>query len=246
MITEISRQFAKDKEYIALTESLREKNTPRTVTGMCDSSRPFFAAALLKERGGKGLLVVPEEKDAYAMQKILSVWFPRTLVYPSRDFVFENVSAYSREWEHERLNVLKSVCDGNYDVIVTVPDLSGMETKEAEELLKELGLSAMLRGAGETVTAQLPGTDTALEAGSQVLLYLGDDAPERAKVPDFTDMTPAQAAQAAANAGLTLRFSGNPDLNRPIRVQFQDVPPDTEVEPGRTVTITFTDPEAPD
>ena len=122
MITEISRQFAKDKEYIALTESLREKNTPRTVTGMCDSSRPFFAASLLKEWVGKGLLVVPEEKDAYAMQKILAVWFPRTLVYPSRDFVFENVSAYSREWEHERLNVLKSVCDGNYDVIVTVPD----------------------------------------------------------------------------------------------------------------------------
>ena len=131
-------------------------------------------------------------------------------------------------------------------VIVTVPDVSGMETKEAETLLKELGLSAMLRGDGETVTAQLPGGDTALEAGSQVLLYLDADAPERAKVPDFTDMSPAQAAQSAANAGLTLRFSGNPDLNRPIRVQFQDVPPDTEVEPGRTVTITFTDPEAAD
>ena len=134
MIAEISRQFAKDKEYLALTESLREKNTPRTVTGMCDSSRPFFAASLLKERVGKALLVVPEEKDAYAMQKILSVWFPGTLVYPSRDFVFENVSAYSHEWEHERLNVLKSVCDGNYDVIVTVPDALMEYTVPAEVL----------------------------------------------------------------------------------------------------------------
>ena len=58
--------------------------------------------------------------------------------------------------------------------------------------------------------------------------------------------TPLEMAQAALDAGLTLRFSGNPDLNRPIRVQLQDIPPDTQVEPGRTVTITFTDPEAAD
>ena len=131
-------------------------------------------------------------------------------------------------------------------VIVSVPELSGMEAKEAEKLLKELGLTAVPRGIGETVTAQLPGADTALEAGGQVLLYLGGEAPENATVPDFTGMTPAQAAQAAQDAGLTLRFSGNPDLNRPIRVQLQDLPPDTVVEPGRTVTITFTDPEAAD
>ena len=85
-------------------------------------------------------------------------------------------------------------------VIVTVPDLSGMEGKEAEKRLQELGLSAVPRGIGETVTAQLPGADTALEAGSQVLLYLGGAAPETAAVPDFTGMTPAQAAKAAAEA----------------------------------------------
>ncbi len=130
--------------------------------------------------------------------------------------------------------------------IVTVPNFSGMEAKEAERCLQELGLSAVPRGIGETVTAQLPGADTPLESGSQVLLYLGGEAPETATVPDFTGMTPAQAAQAALDAGLTLRFSGNPDLDRPIRVQLQDLPPNTAVEPGRTVTITFTDPEASD
>jgi stage V sporulation protein D (sporulation-specific penicillin-binding protein) len=131
-------------------------------------------------------------------------------------------------------------------VIVTVPDLSGMEAKEAEDALAELGLSPVAKGIGERVTDQLPGGDTPLEAGSQVLLYLGGEAPEEATVPDFAGMTPAQAAQTAQDAGLTLRFSGNPDLNCPIRVQFQDLPPGMEVEPGRTVTITFTDPEAAD
>ena len=131
-------------------------------------------------------------------------------------------------------------------VIVTVPDLLGMGSKEAEKTLAELGLSPVPKGIGEMVTAQLPGADTPLEAGSQVLLYLGGAAPETATVPDFTEMTPAQAAQTALDAGLTLRFSGNPDLDRPIRVQLQDLPPGVEVEPGRTVTITFTDPEAQD
>ena len=131
-------------------------------------------------------------------------------------------------------------------VIVTVPDLSGMEAKEAEKTLADLGLSPVPKGIGETVTAQLPGADTALEAGSQVLLYLGGEAPEIVTVPDFTGMNPAEAAAAARDAGLTLRHSGNPDLDRPIRVQLQEIPPDTQVEPGRTVTITFTDPEAVD
>ena len=131
-------------------------------------------------------------------------------------------------------------------VIVTVPDLSGMEAKEAEDALAELGLSPVAKGIGERVTDQLPGGDTPLEAGSQVLLYLGGEAPQTVTVPDFTGMTPDGAAEAARDAGLTLRHGGNPDLDRPIRVQLQDLPPGMEVEPGRTVTITFTDPEAAD
>ena len=131
-------------------------------------------------------------------------------------------------------------------VIAAVPDLLGLGAKEAEAALKALGFSALVQGDGDAVTAQLPGPDTLLEAGSQVLLYLDATVPETVRVPDFAGMTPAQAEQSAADAGLTLRFSGNPDLNRSIRVQFQDLPPGSEAEPGRTVTITFTDPEAAD
>ncbi|MCH5183835.1 MAG: transcription-repair coupling factor [Oscillospiraceae bacterium] len=122
MIQEISRQFAKEREYASLLEGIQSGHTPCIVSGMCDSSRPFFASSVLKTLGKKGLLVVPEEKDAYALQRLLSAFFERVLVYPARDFVFETVAAHSREWEHERLNVLKSVCDGKYDVVITVPD----------------------------------------------------------------------------------------------------------------------------
>ena len=129
-------------------------------------------------------------------------------------------------------------------VIVTVPDVSGLEVKAAEAALMEAGLTAVRQGNGDAVTAQLPGPDAALEQGSQVLLYLGEAVPEVVFVPDFTGMDQPQAAQAAAAAGLTVRRAGSTAAQ--TRVQFQDLPPGTEAEPGTTVTITFTDPTAHD
>ncbi len=46
----------------------------------------------------------------------------RACFYPSRDFVFENVTAYSHEWEHERLSVQYSLMSDQVDIVVTVPD----------------------------------------------------------------------------------------------------------------------------
>ena len=131
-------------------------------------------------------------------------------------------------------------------VIASVPELEGLTPQEAQKALEDAGLSAVFQGDAELVTAQLPGNGTALEQGSQVLVYLGTAVPETAIVPDFTGMPPAQAAQAAADADLTLSAAGNPDPQQPIQVQLQDIPPNTAVEPGSTVTITFTDPSAHD
>ena len=131
-------------------------------------------------------------------------------------------------------------------VIVRVPELGGLTQKEAQTALAEAGLTAVLQGTQDTVTAQLPGPGTALEQGSQVLLYFGAEAPKTVTVPDLTGMTPAQAAKAAADAGLTLRAAGNPDFDRPLQVQYQDLPAGSAAEPGSTVTITLTDPQAHD
>ena len=131
-------------------------------------------------------------------------------------------------------------------VITQVPELTGQSGKDAQAALADGGLTAVFQGDGPLVTAQLPAAGTALEQGSQVLVYLGDAVPETVVVPDFTGMTLAQAEKAAADAGLTLCRAGNPDSERTLQVQLQDIPPDTRVEPGRTVTITFTDPTAQD
>ena len=130
-------------------------------------------------------------------------------------------------------------------VTVTVPDLSGMTRSEAEKALKDLGLAGTFLGTEETVTGQLPAAGENVRAG-QMIVYLGAEAAQNASVPDFAGMTVAQAAQAAADAGLYLLAEGNPDLSLPLTVLSQDTAPGTPAEPGQTVTLYFTDPGARD
>lgn len=124
----ILKQFNAENEYNALIKGIRDGHIPCMVNGICDSARPFLTAAVLKETNSKGLVVVSDEKDAYRLQKDLELFFDRVLIYPVRDFVFDNVKSYSREWEHERLSVLQNILTGNFDVIITLPDAMSQYT----------------------------------------------------------------------------------------------------------------------
>lgn len=129
-------QFSNDSEYKSLLNGFLEGHIPGVISGMCDSARPFLAAALLKDLKKKGVVIVSEEKEAHAIAETLRLFFDRVLIYPARDFVFENVTAYSREWEHERLLVQDAVLHNEYDVIVTVPDAL-MQYTMPEEVFAE-------------------------------------------------------------------------------------------------------------
>ncbi|PKM63311.1 MAG: transcription-repair coupling factor [Firmicutes bacterium HGW-Firmicutes-21] len=118
----ILSQFGSDSEYKALVEGVRENNIPCMVNGICDSARPFLISALLKDTHSKGLVLVSDEKEAYRLKSDFELFFERVFVYPSRDFVFDNIKSYSKEWEHERLTVLQSIDSGEYDIIITLPD----------------------------------------------------------------------------------------------------------------------------
>ena len=130
---------------------------------------------------------------------------------------------------------------------VTVPDLSGATQKEAEQLLKDTTLEAVFSGSGETVTGQLPAPGQNIPGGSQVIVYLDEQIQDDVvTVPDFHGMNVEQASQAAANAGVCLLPSGNPDLTLPLQVLTQEPAADTQVSRGSTVQIQFTDPGAHD
>ena len=146
------------------------------------------------------------------------------------------------------LEVSRSYPEGDpAGTVVTVPELTGMTKKEAEKALSEIGLSMLPVGEEDSATGQLPSPGEKLQGGSKIILYFGEN-PEKevVSVPDFSGMTVARANIAAADAGLCLRASGNPDLTCPLTVLYQNVAPGTQTEPGSVITLTFTDPTARD
>ena len=80
----IIEQFANDSEYRSLIEGFSEKRIPCVISGMCDSARPFLVSAMLKDLGKKGVVIVPEEKEANAVIEVFRLFFDKVLFYPAQ------------------------------------------------------------------------------------------------------------------------------------------------------------------
>ena len=130
---------------------------------------------------------------------------------------------------------------------ILVKDMTGLTGADAERKLKGNGLTAKLLGDGETVTGQIPAAGQTVPGGSQVLLYLGQEVPERTvAVPDFTGMNRQQASDAAGALGLYILVTGNGSVSPGVTVSAQSVAKETLVPVGTTITLEFTDTTARD
>ena len=130
--------------------------------------------------------------------------------------------------------------------LLPVTDLTGMTGKAAKAALAEQGFEVVIKGVGETVTDQLPGPGQSLPGGSQVIVYLGENADvQPVSVPDFSGMTRQQAFDAAGLLGLYILPRGNLETANHINAVAQDVPAGTQVQPGATITVTFSDIKTP-
>ncbi len=125
---------------------------------------------------------------------------------------------------------------------LVMEDYKDIPVKEAEKALKELGLTWVKQGEGETVTDQIPAPGMTLPGGSQVLLYCGEQ-PEQTlvTVPDFTKMHRQQASDTALDAGLYMLIAGNTGIAPNITVTSQSIPAGTQVPRGTTIRLEFTD-----
>ena len=130
---------------------------------------------------------------------------------------------------------------------IILEDMTGLTGEDAARKLKEAGLTAEFSGTGETVTGQLPAAGQPVPGGSQVLLYMGETAQvPQVAVPDFTGMHRQQAADAAGLLGLYVLVTGNQEISPAVTVTAQDIPKDTMVPAGTTITLEFTDTAARD
>jgi stage V sporulation protein D (sporulation-specific penicillin-binding protein) len=130
---------------------------------------------------------------------------------------------------------------------VVMADMTGLTVQQAQKHLKDQNLTARFSGSELCVTGQIPAAGEPVPAGSEVLLYLGEQPENRmVTVPDFTGMNRAGAEEAAGILGLYIVHQGNPELAPQVTVAAQDIPKDTVVSAGTTITLTFTDSTAKD
>lgn len=125
---------------------------------------------------------------------------------------------------------------------VVVPNVTDRSVAEAEKTLNERSLTYRTVGDGETVTGQIPAAGAEVPGTSEIILYCGEEVPTKlTTVPDFMGMTVAQAKQSAKDLGLYLQAHGTDRASGWILATYQSIAPGTEVDPGTTVTIEFTD-----
>jgi len=125
--------------------------------------------------------------------------------------------------------------------LVTVPDVVGRLTSEANDILRDAGLDAVYQ-ADDAVLQQIPRAGEKVQKDTDILLYTALTAAdtqtviEKVKVPDLTGLTRLQAYDKLAEAGLNLLIDP-PDQTG--TVILQKPPAGTEVDIGTEVRADF-------
>ncbi len=193
----------KEKEYKellkeAIAQSKSNKTYPILLTGLSDGARCAFylsAATDWKEKkGGKVLLIVPDESSAFMVQKAFAECQLKAAVYPYRDFNYNKINV-SHSYEYERLSVLDKVIFGVADIFITTPDAALQYTIPKNRLK---ALSVLIK----------PDSSISLEELSKKLCLLGYIR---------VDMVEAEG-QFSIRGGICDIFP--PKYENPVRVEF--------------------------
>lgn len=124
---------------------------------------------------------------------------------------------------------------------VYMPRVTGYELTVATSVLSQYGLRCRTVGTGNMVTAQIPAAGVSIPGSSNVILYLGEEAPaEEVEVPDLTGLNATQAKNKLEEMGLFLRATGVVDYSdTDVTAAEQVITPGTLVKPGTVVEVRF-------
>lgn len=122
---------------------------------------------------------------------------------------------------------------------VKTPNLVGRTVADATKELKTKGFTLKIIGNGEKVANQTPAYNQVLPKNGLVVLYT-DDTKEttKTKAPVLTGLTLAEVNRVAVAAGVNIKVSGYASGSEVVSYR-QSVLPETEVEMGTIVTVSF-------
>ncbi len=182
-------------EYKSLFSAVEDVRLPAAVTGLSHIHKAHLIHSLCEKNHRRAVVIVPDESEAIKLAADLNAMRPGAYVYPARDFTLRSVEGQSREYEHQRLAVLKKMLDGDYTAVVFSTEAALQLTIPPEELMKR----TMLLESGE---------NTPIEHVIEALLAAGYVNSGQVDGP----------GQFARRGGILDFFPPNSEL--PLRVEF--------------------------
>ena len=120
-----------DREYTGLLDAALKcfhgKSLPILASGLCTGAADALTVCICEDtresRRTPILIICSEEKECQRLRRDLEQFGHSSAFFVARDLTFHNVTA-SREFEHERLKVLSGILSGDYDFVLTTPDVA--------------------------------------------------------------------------------------------------------------------------
>lgn len=185
-------------EYMQLRQAVESNALPAVATGLSGIHKATIINALVQDTNKTALLLASDEAEAQRICQDLTSMGLRSFIYPTRDFTFRNVESASREYEHQRIQVLSRILKHDCDIVIacmdaalqyTIPpnELEGrmIELKKGQTVSLEQVVQSLVR-CGCVRAEQIDGTGQFAVRGG-ILDFFTPDAPYPVRIEFWGD-----------------------------------------------------------
>lgn len=130
----INEVLKKDPDYVSLLNEVERGRLPIVCTGLSLIHKAIIAAALRGHMKKRVVLITHDEATAAELCGDINALGLKCLNFPARDLCIGDLSGYSKEYEHKRIDTLSAVADGAFDLLTISLDAAVQYTVKPEVL----------------------------------------------------------------------------------------------------------------
>ena len=130
----INEILKKDPDYASLLNEIERGRLPIVCTGLSLIHKAIIAASLRGHMKKRVVLITHDEATATELCGDINALGLKCLNFPARDLCIGDLSGYSKEYEHKRIDTLSAVADGAFDLLTISLDAAVQYTVKPEVL----------------------------------------------------------------------------------------------------------------
>ena len=124
------------KEFQTLDEAVQGRQLPAAVNGLSGVHKAAFIYTLCVNHQRRAFILAGDESEGQRLCDDLSAMGMHPLVFPMRDFTFRDAEGASHEYEHQRIQTLARILNGECDAVIACLDAALQYAIPPEELRK--------------------------------------------------------------------------------------------------------------